>query len=103
MGQDRARADRPRRTVETVADEVQPRHSGAAVLEADADLGLGALTAAVGERAKIGRLRDGGLDVGRNDRDAGGAAGRASRRARGWSELYMMGVRGTLKTKNRIL
>src|SRR3546814_1141096 len=51
IGQDRARADRPRRTVETVADEVQPRHSGAAVFEADADLGLGALTAAVGERA----------------------------------------------------
>src|SRR3546814_18557305 len=42
------------------------------VVEADADLGLGALTAAVGERAKIGRLVDVEFDVERIDRDDGG-------------------------------
>src|SRR3546814_1887940 len=97
IGQDRARAARPRRTVETVADEVQPRHSGAAVFEADADLGLGALTAAVGERAKIGRPVGVDFDVERIDREIGSAPWREGGGEYEWISV----VAGLLKKKKK--
>src|SRR3546814_12532549 len=57
IGQNRARADRARCTVETVADEIQSRRPRTTVFEANVDLGLGASPAAIGQRAKIGRDR----------------------------------------------